>query len=668
MLAVWREARSAFPTLSKSLESSSAWGAGALLLQAAVANCCSAQIFRGNCCPDLPSDGNGIAATLETVETPAVIVPYFSRSGRQKRIDWSQASQPARMESKAADDTRASSKSKEGLWWRWTHGKSGSTASSSHVGSPYDANSHPNSSSHSKPAAASPSNGLRWQKRTTRTPKEENNSTSSSSSLAWSSSPDAGGSSSSSSPKFFSATVSSTARSSRASALPSKKKAVTSSSSSFSSRGLRDGASKKTSLGASTSSSAFTFTSREDKRATASEISWSVGKSKRPAARKERRSTKSSSSLLAGSRASTRVVATRSTQFLPDVNEDTVMRAPDAGASVFAFSPQQSKPTSRNGSRGGSSLTASRYEKVDVMFDFDGNFSRRSKPVFVPTSPSAASTASTTSSISSQSFSSVDPLVNCARAVLQDCIRKRQMEQSNAKKRSIEGCFDGDLLEIKEFGWHFDSVVKPRDGAVSPGSSSSSDDELSQLSSMDQSFCAEKTERGCDSKLAKEELYRQILVGDYDLSSSPEFQCFSPMIEEKGLPIELRYGIGDHIGTLPCQHFFHACCADKWLWNHTSCPLCRTEVSLDQEAEVPSTKHNFTECSPVDQERIRRQMRSSSQHAGFRPVVPVEIDQLELEVSRMAIDADSEVEDEPSYLVCPTPHLATNSQDNCSGN
>nr|KAE8941337.1 hypothetical protein PF009_g8870 [Phytophthora fragariae] len=69
MLAVWREARSAFPTLSKSLESSSAWGAGALLLQAAVANCCSAQIFRGNCCPDLPSDGNGIAATLETVET-----------------------------------------------------------------------------------------------------------------------------------------------------------------------------------------------------------------------------------------------------------------------------------------------------------------------------------------------------------------------------------------------------------------------------------------------------------------------------------------------------------------------------------------------------------------------------------------------------------------------
>ncbi|KAF4316427.1 hypothetical protein BBO99_00008055 [Phytophthora kernoviae] len=325
-------------------------------------------------------------------------------------------------------------------------------------------------------------------------------------------------------------------------------------------------------------------------------------------------------------------------------------------------------------------------------FDFDSSFSRCSKPAFPPTSPSAASTASTTSSFSSQSFSTVDPLVNCARAVLQDCIMKRKMEQSNARKRSIEGCLQGDIMESKEFSWCYDSVSKPREYSVmSSGSSSSSDDELSQLSSMDQSFCSEKPERDCDSQLAKEEMYRQILVGDYDLSSSPEYPCFSPLFEEKGLPIEiryqlplalgtanetnkecticqLRYGIGDHIVTLPCQHFFHACCVDKWLWNHTSCPLCRTEVSLDEETEVPSTKHNFTECSPVDQERIRRQMRSSSQHAGFRPVVPVEVDQLELDVSRMVINDDSEAEDEPSYLVCPTPHLATHLQDNYSGN
>lgn len=34
-----------------------------------------------------------------------------------------------------------------------------------------------------------------------------------------------------------------------------------------------------------------------------------------------------------------------------------------------------------------------------------------------------------------------------------------------------------------------------------------------------------------------------------------------------------------------------------------------------------------------------------------------EIDQLELEVSRMAIDEDSEVEDEPSYLVWYVPRI-----------
>ncbi|GMF26546.1 unnamed protein product [Phytophthora lilii] len=358
------------------------------------------------------------------------------------------------MESKAADGPRASNKSKEGLWWRWTHGKSGSTASSSHV--------EPCSSSSNSKPAASP----RWQKRATRTPREESGATAAPS-LAWTASPEAGGSSSS--PKFFPAASS---RSVRASAVPTKKK----STSTVSTRGLRDGP-KKTSLGASTASSTFMFSNREDKRPASAEISWSMGKSKRPTARKDRRSSKSATTMLTSSRVGTRVVASRNTHFLPDVNEDTEMRAPDASANMFAFSPQPTKP-SRSSGRGRSSVTASRSDKTDKfltaetpMFDFDGSFSRCSKPVFPPTSPSGASTASTTSSFSSQSFSTVDPLINCARAVLQDCIRKRKMEQTTARKRSIEGCFDGDLLESKEFGWHYDTVSKPRAyGAMSPGS------------------------------------------------------------------------------------------------------------------------------------------------------------------------------------------------------
>lgn len=40
------------------------------------------------------------------------------------------------------------------------------------------------------------------------------------------------------------------------------------------------------------------------------------------------------------------------------------------------------------------------------------------------------------------------------------------------------------------------------------------------------------------------------------------------------------------------------------------------------ETDASNPKHNFTECSKLDQETIRRKMRSTSQSAGFRPVVP----------------------------------------------
>ena len=50
---------------------------------------------------------------------------------------------------------------------------------------------------------------------------------------------------------------------------------------------------------------------------------------------------------------------------------------------------------------------------------------------------------------------------------------------------------------------------------------------------MQTGYSSEKSDRGCDSKLTQEEMYRQILVGDFDLSSSPEYRCFSPSFEEK---------------------------------------------------------------------------------------------------------------------------------------
>ncbi|CAH0518578.1 unnamed protein product [Peronospora belbahrii] len=544
-----------------------------------------------------------------------------------------------------------------------------------------------NCSSKSKSGATtSPSYEVQWQKKeVTRGSKERMDSTVSASLLAWSTSPDARRSLSSQ--KFLSPIAASC--SSRAATVSTKKKTTTSL---LPSCGHRDGLGMKSSVETSSSSSVFMFMTHDEKRAASSERSWSMGKSKRSTPRKERRNSKSSSSMLSNSRAGTRVVAACNTHFLLNVNEESEVAGPDASTNIFAFTTHRNKSSRSLASKKGSGAASFRNKATDqvpavetAVFDFDKNFSRDSPPTFPVSLPSTATTCAAPFSFVSESIPTVDPLVNCARAVLQDCIRTRKMEQSMARKRSIERCIDGEVLENK--GWHYESVSKPwQYDVVSPGSCSSSDDELSELLSANQSFCTDKSEQGCNSKLAKEEIYRQILAGDNELSCSPEFQCFSPLIEEKGIPIEvryqlplalgtanetskecticqLRYGIGDHIVTLPCQHFFHACCVDKWLWNHTSCPLCRTEVALDQEAEVCATKHNFTECSPVDQERIRCQMRSSSQHADFRPVIPVESNQLELEMSRMAIDEDLEVEDEPSYIVCPTPRFASSAQD-----
>mmetsp|Transcript_10673 Transcript_10673/g.39504 ORF Transcript_10673/g.39504 Transcript_10673/m.39504 type:complete len:110 (+) Transcript_10673:769-1098(+) len=35
---------------------------------------------------------------------------------------------------------------------------------------------------------------------------------------------------------------------------------------------------------------------------------------------------------------------------------------------------------------------------------------------------------------------------------------------------------------------------------------------------------------------------------------------------------------GDCLRRLPCCHEFHAKCVDRWLVNHTTCPMCKHDV------------------------------------------------------------------------------------------
>lgn len=55
---------------------------------------------------------------------------------------------------------------------------------------------------------------------------------------------------------------------------------------------------------------------------------------------------------------------------------------------------------------------------------------------------------------------------------------------------------------------------------------------------------------------------------------------------------------GDILRVLPCKHKFHALCVDAWLLNSSSlCPLCRVDLSIADNEEIPEFPPGETDSS-----------------------------------------------------------------------
>lgn len=70
-----------------------------------------------------------------------------------------------------------------------------------------------------------------------------------------------------------------------------------------------------------------------------------------------------------------------------------------------------------------------------------------------------------------------------------------------------------------------------------------------------------------------------------------------------------KYADNDNLRELPCSHFFHMECVDKWLKINALCPLCKCEVGDSSEAS-PS-------ASNLNQRHGERRMGNASAEGGL---------------------------------------------------
>lgn len=90
------------------------------------------------------------------------------------------------------------------------------------------------------------------------------------------------------------------------------------------------------------------------------------------------------------------------------------------------------------------------------------------------------------------------------------------------------------------------------------------------------------------------------------------------------LPEELRqcgicmldYEEGDILRTLPCLHFFHRDCVDRWLLEHKTCPVCKTPIDIDPELAAAQWEAAAVDKRAVDDMAAPPPSPSSAGRAG----------------------------------------------------
>ena len=61
--------------------------------------------------------------------------------------------------------------------------------------------------------------------------------------------------------------------------------------------------------------------------------------------------------------------------------------------------------------------------------------------------------------------------------------------------------------------------------------------------------------------------------------------------EQKNCSICLEdFAVGDKIIYLPCFHYYHSKCIDTWVKNSNICPLCNTEIKINQNNPIIDEK------------------------------------------------------------------------------